>query len=130
MGKATQISWCDHTYNPWRGCRKVAPECANCYITTTVPFRTYEIVLPERPRVFCLSLGDWLDDENVPFEALDRGGVVGVAEIVDCVAASPSPWLFGPWGWVLRGARRLPFAPCPGALNFFSPVTAVPLIES
>lgn len=108
MGKLTKIPWCDHTYNPWRGCRKVAPECENCYITDTAPLRTIgqkhgsqrvragDATLKEplrwnrvaqcncgaagtggrecgfcaggciRPRVFCLSLGDWLDDENVP----------------------------------------------------------------
>jgi protein gp37 len=27
----TKIGWCDHTFNPWRGCTKVSPGCANCY---------------------------------------------------------------------------------------------------
>ncbi len=27
----SNISWCDHTTNPWRGCTKVSPGCANCY---------------------------------------------------------------------------------------------------
>lgn len=31
MGETTKIQWCDHTFNPWRGCTKVAPGCANCY---------------------------------------------------------------------------------------------------
>ncbi len=31
MGKDTKISWCDHTFNPWWGCTKVSPGCANCY---------------------------------------------------------------------------------------------------
>lgn len=31
MGKATKIQWCDHTFNPWRGCTKVSAGCANCY---------------------------------------------------------------------------------------------------
>lgn len=31
MGKETKIAWCDATWNPWMGCTKVAPECANCY---------------------------------------------------------------------------------------------------
>lgn len=111
MGHSTQIQWCDHTYNPWRGCRRVADECKHCYITTTVPFRTsgqkhgadrvragedyrkeplrwnkkpwicdhcglasatLDGICPScqgvgkhRARVFTLSLGDWLDDENV-----------------------------------------------------------------
>lgn len=31
MGKTTRISWTDHTFNPWIGCTKVSPGCANCY---------------------------------------------------------------------------------------------------
>ena len=25
MGQVAGIEWCDHTYNPWIGCTKVAP---------------------------------------------------------------------------------------------------------
>lgn len=32
MGKNTAISWTDHTWNPWQGCTKVSPGCANCYM--------------------------------------------------------------------------------------------------
>ena len=31
MGQNTKIQWCDHTFNPWRGCTKVSPGCKNCY---------------------------------------------------------------------------------------------------
>lgn len=31
MGVETKIQWCDHTFNPWRGCTKVAAGCTNCY---------------------------------------------------------------------------------------------------
>lgn len=31
MGEQTKIQWCDHTFNPWVGCTKVSPGCANCY---------------------------------------------------------------------------------------------------
>ena len=31
MGSNTQISWCDHTWNPWVGCTKVSPACDGCY---------------------------------------------------------------------------------------------------
>lgn len=31
MGQTTQISWADHTFNPWWGCTKIAPGCDNCY---------------------------------------------------------------------------------------------------
>jgi protein gp37 len=31
MSKNSKIEWCDHTFNPWIGCTKVSPGCANCY---------------------------------------------------------------------------------------------------
>lgn len=31
MSENTKIQWCDHTFNPWEGCAKVSPGCANCY---------------------------------------------------------------------------------------------------
>lgn len=55
----------------------------------------------------------------IPFEALPRGGIVGQAEIVDCVEDSKSPWFFGRYGFVLRNAKLLPFRPFKGALGFF-----------
>lgn len=47
------------------------------------------------------------------------GGIVGSVEIVDCVVTSASPWFFGPWGFVLRDPRPLPFVPLRGQLGFF-----------
>lgn len=51
---------------------------------------------------------------------LQRGGIVGVAELVDCVTESESRWFFGPYGFVMRNARPLPFSPMRGALGFFN----------
>jgi protein gp37 len=34
MADTTGISWTDHTWNPWMGCQKVSPGCANCYMFT------------------------------------------------------------------------------------------------
>jgi protein gp37 len=34
MGKHSAIEWTDHTFNPWWGCVKVSPACANCYAET------------------------------------------------------------------------------------------------
>lgn len=31
MGRDTKIEWCDHTFNPWRGCTKISEGCQNCY---------------------------------------------------------------------------------------------------
>lgn len=55
------------------------------------------------------------------FEDLQRGGIVGTVEIIDCVDQDASSWFFGEYGWVLKDARPLPFQPCKGALGFFTP---------
>jgi len=57
--------------------------------------------------------------EIPPFAALERGGIVGVVEIVDCVSRSSSDWFYGPFGFVLKNARWLLFRPCKGSLGFF-----------
>ena len=98
--KNSNIEWTDHTFNPWTGCAKVSPGCANCYAESWAkrsgivkwggPRRRTSASnwnqphkwdreacagpIPgddplRRPRVFCASLADWLDDE-VPIEWL------------------------------------------------------------
>lgn len=57
--------------------------------------------------------------EIPPFEDLQRGGIVGSVEIVDCVQQSTSPWFQGPWGFVLRDAQPLPFTSYRGMLGIF-----------
>lgn len=113
--KDTEISWCDHTFNPWEGCTKVSPGCASCYAETRnkrflagknwgkgaprllrsdaywkEPLKWNSAVLTKesiesfdeifgqsgtkpqrRPRVFCASLADWLDEEG-PIDQLAR----------------------------------------------------------
>lgn len=121
----SNIQWCDYTFNPWIGCRKVAPECANCYAETLDRNRYSKTLRPgtkeqpvshwgsgprhrtqtwgdplkwnitqygaapnklHRPRVFCASLADWLDDENVPIE--------WTAELFDLMRRTPNlDWL-------------------------------------
>jgi hypothetical protein len=61
-----------------------------------------------------------LDMEDERDAALPRGGVVGVARIVDCVTEMDSRWFFGRYGFVLRDAIPLPLIPCRGQLGFFS----------
>lgn len=63
-------------------------------------------------------LDKWLGVTPAPY-LLKRGGIIGTAEIVDCVEASDSPWFFGRYGFVLRNVRSLPFIPVKGALGFF-----------
>lgn len=90
----TAIAWCDHTFNAWVGCTKVAPACEPCYAAArddwlhngahwgpgaprarTSPQNWARVLKWNqeaertgiRPRVFCMSLGDWADNE-VPDE--------------------------------------------------------------
>jgi hypothetical protein len=53
------------------------------------------------------------------FDDLERGGIVGSVEIVDCVTDSVSPWFVGRYGFVLRDPQPLPFVPWRGQLGFF-----------
>ena len=62
-------------------------------------------------------LPEWV---QIPaYEALERGGIVGEACVVDCVDGSPSRWFVGRYGFVLAGQRSLPFRPMRGQLVFF-----------
>jgi protein gp37 len=89
MGENSKIEWTDHTFKPWVGCQKVGPPCDNCYAegwakrSGLVKWgpgedrrRTSEAnwrkplqwakaarLTGKRPRVFCASLADWLDNQ-------------------------------------------------------------------
>jgi protein gp37 len=90
VGKETGIEWCDHTFNPWRGCTKVSAGCAHCYAEATSrrnpailgewgPLGRRVVAVEsgwakppawdrdaardgERRRVFCASLADVFED--------------------------------------------------------------------
>lgn len=49
----------------------------------------------------------------------EMGGIVGIAQITDCVEKSDSKWLFGPYGFKVENTMELPFYPCKGRLNFW-----------
>jgi hypothetical protein len=52
---------------------------------------------------------------------LPRGGIVGMARIVDCVEQMDSQWFFGRYGFVLEDAFPVDLIPCRGQLGFFNP---------
>lgn len=93
MGQDTKIEWADDTFNPWIGCTKVSPGCANCYAEALMGKRWGKVrwgkgqprvrTSPDNwakahawnraaarsgqpRRVFCASLADWLDPEVDP----------------------------------------------------------------
>lgn len=89
MAATTKIEWCDFTFNPWRGCQKVAPGCKHCYAEARSnrfgeDFAGQRIRLSdagwreplkwnraaeqagERRHVFCASLADVFEDWDGP----------------------------------------------------------------
>ena len=88
MGENSKIQWTDHTWNPWWGCEKVSPACANCYAETfakrvglevwgagkdrkewteknwRMPFKWNEAAkqADRRASVFCASMADIFED--------------------------------------------------------------------
>jgi len=92
MEETTNISWCDSTWNPWRGCDKVNSDaiwnepfkwnrkpwvCDVCdkpsapFLVEPAQCECGVVAMFHRRRVFSLSLGDWLDSK-VPIEWLAR----------------------------------------------------------
>jgi protein gp37 len=123
MSQNTKIEWATHTFNPWIGCTKVSPGCANCYAEAhdrrfggghwgkgvprkrtseanwRKPLKWDRDAQENRPRVFCASLADWLDDE-VPIEWL--------ADLLGLIHSTPNlDWLLltkRPENWLHRMA--------------------------
>ncbi len=63
----------------------------------------------------------WMEDLPGSDEDMyERGGIVGMAELVDCVTDHKSPWFSGPHGFVFRNPHTLTFTPLPGQLGFFN----------
>ena len=74
--------------------------------------------------VFADLIGDTQDREfrfSIPGPAdLDKGGIVGKMEIVDCVTDSDSIWAIpGQNHLVLDNVKPLPFMACPGRQGVF-----------
>lgn len=61
------------------------------------------------------------DHDEARAKSMPMGGIVGMADIVDCVEDSASEWFFGRYGFVLANVKALPFMPCKGKLSFFTP---------
>lgn len=73
------------------------------------------------------------------FGKLERGGIVGIAEVVDAVSDHDltgrakdikHEWYFGPFALVLDNVKPLPFTPCMGMLGFFRVDTTVLGLDS
>lgn len=103
MGENSEISWTDHTFNPWIGCTKVSPACDHCYAERDngrrkwvtgwgpgVPRRRTKTwgqpikwnkdaeANDTRPRVFCASLADVFDNEVPPEWRADLFNLISI----------------------------------------------------
>jgi len=109
MGKTTEISWTDSTFNPWIGCQHVSPGCDHCYAEAMMDARYGRVqwgprgerkrtsidywqqplrwakptANPTRPRVFCASLADWLDNQVPPQWRSDLAGLIDATPQLD-----------------------------------------------
>ena len=66
----------------------------------------------------------WIAERGGPAQPPDRrtferGGLIGVIDIIDCVRASDSRWFVGPVGYVIGRVRTIPIMPMPGQLGIF-----------
>lgn len=111
MSTNSNIEWCDHTFNPWIGCKAISPACDNCYaaawakrygrdfntptLTSGPTWRqalrwnaSHEAFFKQhgrRQRVFCASLADVFDNSVEPYWR---------AALFDLIKATPNlDWL-------------------------------------
>ena len=63
--------------------------------------------------------------QDVTRANIERGGIIGSVEIVDCVEHSDSRWFVGRYGFVMRNPTPLPFVPYLGQLGFFDVPDAI-----
>jgi hypothetical protein len=52
-------------------------------------------------------------------ERLERGGIIGRAQVVDCISGSSDPWFMGPYGHVLADVQPLEFRKLKAKLGYF-----------
>ncbi len=125
MGENSKIEWTDHTFNPWVGCQKVSPGCDHCYAEALMdhrwgkvqwgphgerkrtseanwklPLRWAKAANGKRPRVFCASLADWLDNQVPQQWRIDLAALIDATPELDWLLLTKRPENYGhlaPW---------------------------------
>lgn len=67
-----------------------------------------------------LFMAGFTDLQIPPMEELERGGIVGSAWMDGHVTRCDSEWFTGPYGFVMRDAKALPFRLLKGMLGLFT----------
>jgi protein gp37 len=116
MAENSKIEWCHHTFNPWIGCQKVSPGCDHCYAEAMMdtrygrvqwgphgerkrtsqdnwkmPLRWAKRANGDRPRVFCASLADWLDNRAPREWRSDLGRLIEATPELDWLLLTKRP---------------------------------------
>lgn len=79
----SKIAWTDHTWNPWMGCTKVSPGCANCYAEALMDKRFGKVQWgPEGERVKT-SKRNWLQLRQWDVKAGNSHKRVFVSSLAD-----------------------------------------------
>jgi protein gp37 len=122
MGKNTGISWCDHTFNPWWGCKRVSPACDHCYAAPWAARMGYEALWNSNERRL-FSEDHWRDPLHWNKDAGTRGAIETVfcGSMCDLFEAGPdhiseersklwglvehTPWLM--WLLLTKRARNI-----------------------
>jgi len=55
-----------------------------------------------------------------PREEIRAGGIVGIGKINNVITEGTDFWFEGPYGFVIKHSRPLPFRACPGRQRFFN----------
>ena len=73
---------------------------------------------------YAATMANMFGIELPPYTQIQTGGIVGSAELVDCVRGYPSKWSSdGQYQFVLKDARPEPYRPYRGQLQFFEVLT-------
>lgn len=126
MAENSKIEWTTHTFNPWIGCQKVSPGCDHCYAEALMdtrwgkvewgphgerkrtseanwrlPLKWAKAANGTRPRVFCASLADWLDNQVPQQWRVDLANLIAATPELDWLLLTKRIENFrklSPWG--------------------------------
>ena len=82
MGEVTEISWTDHTFNPWIGCTKVSAACDNCYAEALMDTRWGKVKWGAGQHRVRTNAANW----RQPVKWNKKAGEAGVRRRVFCAS--------------------------------------------
>lgn len=100
MGNKTGIQWCDATWNPWMGCRKVSPGCKNCYMFREMKTYGQDPGVIRRSKTKFQDPMKWLQNWNKGIRtknALAPGSKIFTCSWSDFFIPDADPWRDEAW---------------------------------